>query len=250
MIDIYFVNTIFNIIWYVFSILFVLYKFTSFFSYIYNFGKFLGQLTQGVFYVKDRVVQFTEHRRNQYITRPSTPSQQSFFSRIKNKFTSYFWGERVKSDIEMPIYTRVSDVSFKPHPNPKRKTKEDVHFEDCMNELMKESMPKGSFVSIDLNPRDKFDSNYESYYDTSCPTSELSKSGLSKSELTKSDNLYLGSGIGSGIESEEYFIKKDITSEPQIINVENESENVRQKFNIQDSNMLFNSNFIKNTFKG
>ena len=56
MIDIYLINTVINIIWYIFSILFVLYKFTSFFKYIYNFGKFLGKLTQNIFYVKDLVV--------------------------------------------------------------------------------------------------------------------------------------------------------------------------------------------------
>lgn len=240
MIDIYFVNSVINIIWYIFSILFVLYKFTSFFSYIYNFGKFLGQLTQGVFYVKDRVVEFTEHRRNQYITRPNVPSEQSFFSRMKNKFTSYFWGKKsVVTETELPMYTRVSDVSFNPSFKPQRNKKEDLHFENCINELMTEPKPQSSFVSIDLKP--KFDSNYESYYDTSCPTNELSCSKSDTEYLIKKD---------TGIESEEYFIKKDIISEPQIINVENESENVRQKFNIQDSNMLFNSNFIRNFNKG
>ena len=97
MIDIYLVNTIINIIWYIFSILFVLYKFTSFFTYIYNFGKFLGKLTQNIFYVKDRVVEFTEQQRNQYITRPSQVSQvksQSFFTRMKNNVTNYFWGQQ------------------------------------------------------------------------------------------------------------------------------------------------------------
>jgi hypothetical protein len=219
MIDIYFVNTIFNIIWYIFSILFVLYKFTSFFSYIYNFGKFLGQLTQGAFYIKDRVFEFTEQRRNQYITRPQAQQpSQSFFTRIKNKIKYYIWGEptTTTTDIELPLYTRVSDISFKPQ----RKKTEDSYFENCINELMTESNVKNSFVSIDIN-----NSNYESYYDTNCPTSKLCNS------------------------DSEHFIKKDIISEPQIINVENdEPENVKEKFNIQDSNMLFNSNFIKNVF--
>lgn len=213
MIDIFFLNTVINIIWYIFSILFVLYKFTSFFSYIYNFGKFLGQLTQGAFYIKDRVVEFTDHRRNQYITRPNTqvPSQ-SFFTRMKNKIKSYIWGESTTTtETELPMYTRVSDVSFKPN----RNKKEDLHFENCINELMAE--PKGSFISIDLSDKKikNYDSNYESYYDIRCPTSELNTS----------------------------------ESQQRDINSQVESENVRQQYNIQDSNMLFNSNFIKkNTF--
>ena len=145
------VNTIINIIWYIFSILFVLYKFTSFFTYIYNFGKFLGKLTQNIFYVKDRVVEFTEQQRNQYITRPSQVSQvksQSFFTRMKNNVTNYFWGQQ-KEETELPMYTRISDVSFKPQ---KRNKKEDLYFENRIKELMEDgpSNNNNSFMSIDL----------------------------------------------------------------------------------------------------
>lgn len=219
MIDIFFVNTVINIIWYIFSILFVLYKFTSFFSYIYNFGKFLGTLTQGAFYIKDRVVEFTEHRRNQHITRPTQVPSQSFFTKIKTKIKYYFWGEP-KEEIVLPMYTRISDISFKPQ----RNKKEDLHFENCINELMTQPKPKSSFISIDLsNSQNKndstYDSNYESYYDTSCPTSEL---------------------------SEKCIEQKSQEPEPEI--EIDESEDIKQKFNIQDSNMLFNSNFIRKTF--
>lgn len=234
MIDIFFVNSVINIIWYIFSILFVLYKFTSFFSYIYNFGKFLGKITKSLFYIKDRVVEFTEQRRNQYITRPTRqPKSQSFFTRIKSNITSYFWGsQKEELGVELPIYTTISDVTFKPTKN----KKEDLHFENCINEMMSQS--KNSFVSIDLsNHQNKIktydsscDGNYESYYDTKFPSNLFN---------TNSDN-----------DSEsECLMKKDIESCPQVINVENESENTKQKFNIQDSNMLFNSNFIKNTLK-
>lgn len=215
MIDIFFVNSVINIIWYIFSILFVLYKFTSFFSYIYNFGKFLGRLTQGVFYVKDRVVEFTEHRRNQYVTRPGTPSQ-SFFTRMKNKFTNYFWGKQSKPDIELPMYTRVSEIRFTP---PKKNKKEDLHFEKCINELL--SNEKNSFVSIDLSrSTNHLDSNYDSYFDPNCKTSDL--------DIERCEN--------------------ELCENESLLTQESESGNVKQKFNIQDSNMLFESNFIKKTF--
>lgn len=218
MIDIFFVNTVINIIWYIFSILFVLYKFTSFFSYIYNFGKFLGRITQGAFYIKDRVVEFTEHRRNQHITRPTQVPSHSFFAKIKTNIKNYFWGTP-KEEIVLPMYTRVSDISFKPQ----RNKNEDLHFENCINELMTQPKPKSSFISIDL-AQNINDSNYESYYDTSCPTSELSERYIEQKIQDKNQD----------------FIN-------ELENVDNESENIKQKFTIQDSNMLFNSDFIKTT---
>jgi len=51
MFDLYLFNTIVNTVWYIFTILFVLYRFTSFFSYIYNFSRFCGKLFTGVHYI-------------------------------------------------------------------------------------------------------------------------------------------------------------------------------------------------------
>lgn len=48
--DLYLLNTIMNGIWYVFTIVFVLYRFTSFFSFIYNFTRFCTKLYNGVTY--------------------------------------------------------------------------------------------------------------------------------------------------------------------------------------------------------
>ncbi len=42
--DIYFFSTIVNVIWYMFTILFLLYRFTTFFSWIWDFLKFLVNL--------------------------------------------------------------------------------------------------------------------------------------------------------------------------------------------------------------
>jgi hypothetical protein len=42
--DIYFFSAIVNVIWYIFTILFVLYRFTTFFSWIWDFLKFLVNL--------------------------------------------------------------------------------------------------------------------------------------------------------------------------------------------------------------
>lgn len=51
MFDLYLFNTIVNTIWYIFTILFVLYRFTSLFSYMYNFSRFCGKLFTGVHHI-------------------------------------------------------------------------------------------------------------------------------------------------------------------------------------------------------
>lgn len=91
--DIYFFQSVLNIFWSIFSIIFVLYRFTSFFSYIYNFFKFFGRITQVVAYIKDKL-QFTTNT-SQYIT-----PRETFFSRFK-KGTYYImgYGEIVKEEI-------------------------------------------------------------------------------------------------------------------------------------------------------
>jgi hypothetical protein len=51
MFDLYLFNTIINALWYLFTVLFVLYKYTKFFTYIYNFVRFCGKLVTGASYV-------------------------------------------------------------------------------------------------------------------------------------------------------------------------------------------------------
>lgn len=63
MIDLYLFNTIINTIWYIFTILFVLYRFTSFFSYIYNFVRFCGKLFNGIYFVYDQIRIYIRKRR-------------------------------------------------------------------------------------------------------------------------------------------------------------------------------------------
>jgi hypothetical protein len=65
MIDLYLFNTIINTIWYLFTVLFVLYRFTSLFSYGYNFLRFCGKLFNSLYYVYDRITIYIK-RRNGY----------------------------------------------------------------------------------------------------------------------------------------------------------------------------------------
>jgi hypothetical protein len=60
--DIYLFNTVINSIWYVFTILFLLYKFTTFFSHAYNFLKFCGKLISSGKYVVNLCINYFQQK--------------------------------------------------------------------------------------------------------------------------------------------------------------------------------------------
>ena len=233
--------------------LFVLYKFTSFFTYMYNFCKFLGQLTQGMFYVKNRVGEFIEHRQNQYISRPSqTTSTTSFFTRMKNKVTNYFWGKSQPMNQELPLYTRVSDIDSFINTNTHKNTNTQDPFDKHLNDLMtKQKHNDDSFISIDLQ-----NSKYDSYYDPLYKSDFYKKRERNESNETYKINESCDESSTSNKnksdknESDESveLIKKDIEDNFVEIKDTHVTQDVKKEFNIQDSNMLFNSVFIKNTF--
>lgn len=109
MFDLYLFNTIVNTIWYIFTILFVLYKFTSFFSYIYNFFRFCGKIFTGTRYIYNYISDINGYR-NLDIESQNTP--KSTFQKIKetckkkwNKFYFKIFGKQQQNII--PKYENV-----------------------------------------------------------------------------------------------------------------------------------------------
>lgn len=80
--DLYLFNTIINTSWYLFTTLFILYKFTSFFSSIYGFVIFCKKLWTGAINIKNKFTTFLQ-KRNNYSTirnRFTPPPQTSFIN--------------------------------------------------------------------------------------------------------------------------------------------------------------------------
>lgn len=84
MIDIVVVGTVANIIWYVFTVVFVLYKFTTAFTYLYSLFKFCGTLISGIQYVASGIYNYSKRKLgfvtigdagHQYIL-PDTPANK------------------------------------------------------------------------------------------------------------------------------------------------------------------------------
>lgn len=112
MIDLLLLNTVLNIVWYAFTSLFLLYKFTSFFSYMYNFAKFSGKVLSGGAYICSRL-----YMRIRY---PSTTepllnesSRNSIFSKVKSFFGFKNHTENNTENIQeevLPLYETQSSL--------------------------------------------------------------------------------------------------------------------------------------------
>lgn len=133
--DLYLFNTVINTIWYVCTILFFLYRFTSFFSYVYGFLRFCGKLWLGVVYVFDQIRLYLRRRQGYYSFEEDTIEEQllpeqsqrqkTVFQMIKDSFHktgkkvySFFFGS-VKQTVSIPMYQTQTESYFKTSLNKK-----------------------------------------------------------------------------------------------------------------------------------
>lgn len=134
--DLYLFNTIVNSVWYLFTILFVLYRFTSFFSYAYNFVLFCRDLyqytRQGFTYIYNYIRSQSGYTRigtdetEHLLPTGSGERQGSFLRRIGNNITygyhkCYYWligrhhplsEEATASTLSESIESSIRDRSF------------------------------------------------------------------------------------------------------------------------------------------
>lgn len=134
MINIALLQSVLNIIWSVFSMLFVLYRFTSLFSYIYNFGKFLLKIGRGMIYIKDNV---------------STPS---FFSRMKQNCYNYFRSNKQPQPEIIPLYnTHLSDIRINNFSDTDSEPPADFFQQQMYESIYDPNVRSDLFTSIKLN---------------------------------------------------------------------------------------------------
>ena len=132
--NLYLINTILNTISTTFTLLFLLYRFTSLFSYIVGFVKFCGKLFNGIVYLKNTALDYYYNRtghinedieygltdshdnnNDDYYTSDgvvyrSVYSNETFFSKFKNKVYSFIYPKKNEYN-SLPIYqTRSSYI--------------------------------------------------------------------------------------------------------------------------------------------
>jgi hypothetical protein len=134
--DLFLFSTLFSLIWNIFTVLFVLYRFTSFFTYMFGFIRFCGRIAINTKYYFNRLF----YRNSQYIRLPddheneedaySEPlitnnldNQTSIWSRMKsatNAVTNYFWpSSTVPEPVAIPMHqSTLKRPSFKTSVHP------------------------------------------------------------------------------------------------------------------------------------
>jgi len=118
--DIYFLTMILNWVWYIFSILFVLYRFTSFFSYVYGFLKFVGKLFEGLIFVKNQSYNYINPTFNNNINDDNDDDlleqgNKTAFQKCKDIWNGLFFSEYniiPKPLIPLSSTTREHSASF------------------------------------------------------------------------------------------------------------------------------------------
>lgn len=218
--DFYFLTSLVNMLWQIFTILFVLYRFTSFFSMMYNFVLFLGKLLKGVYYIKDQVSRYIAKKRGySYLSREELnglPSRnnQSWYSKIKS------WIFREPRRTNIPLYeTRTSYIhNFGGSSN--------MHESNDFNAMSpRSSKPDLEFENTVMNS-----SQYESdFYMQRNLQSSIYPPPPPQHRRTQSHP-----SISSRYES-----SITIPSENEV-----KASPKEKPFNVEDSNMLFNSQFL------
>jgi hypothetical protein len=231
--DFYFLTSLINMLWQIFTILFVLYRFTSFFSMMYNFMLFLGKLLKGAVYIKDQISIYIARKRGySYLSNdeinglPNGRPTNSWFTKIKE----WIFGKQRRPHI--PLYeTRHSytnlGMSSEFHGRREREeitsprsSRPDIEFENHMNNMLNSNYESSEFYT---NRNLK-----SSFYPPPPPQHRRTQSQPSIISITVNESRENHESRESR-ESRESHGPSPQPSKP---------------FNVSDSNMLFNSQFL------
>lgn len=287
MIDLYLFNTVMNTIWYVFTILFVLYRFTSFFSYIYNFLRFCANLWSWITWGWNEIVAFIRRKQGYVRLDPENPQDTEHLLPGRNQSNSQStWWSRFRQ-VSVNMYQRAYTWIFgRPHPRNRpqttdiplyeseyfgqgdetnksgnsqtltNKTQEERYFDHQLSQLCSEStfsfgpprsttdsyyspfIPTSSLpfaVSNSQNTHDKLDEQYDRKPGKSVSVSEYQSIALFTPDNDGSNSEKpLDISLHNPLLSSSIFHPIPLDP-PQTVN------------NVDDSNIFFNSDFIKRT---
>jgi hypothetical protein len=258
--DLYLFNTIINTIWYLFTILFVLYRFTSFFSYIYNFSKFCYKLWNGIVYLIEQVNTYLKKRRgyiylddNEHDVDLLLPDQnqrhKSIMQHIKESFSN--------------TYNSIYNRFFKPKIIPSKTNTDNLHISN--DSIFNKSIDRLSRSQQERSKQQEamFFSNYFKQHlqdsNMSMNNNKDESDTITKAENSNLDDQYFTSSNNTLSDKYDKYQSVPLISpneeidlfDPLVhsyINYNNSYTNQNQNISkINSSSMLFDSNFIKNT---
>lgn len=253
MFDLYLFNTIINTIWYIFTILFVLYKFTSFFSYMYNFVKFCGKIFTWIKYLYDQIIIYLQKKKGYKYTllndleSQNRPQHKTYFQKIKDniwksyiKFKLYLGFSHIQrpqqTNYGIPLTETISNSNIKNESY--YNSSEKLHFNNTIDDLDESSLlfdylnnehnDESSEIPFNLensiNISDDVNFNFNEYNDN------MSNLSNYNSNIIANNKNY---NIDSHTSILNTFVKKP----------------TQNNYNINNSNLLFESDLIFNTVK-
>ncbi len=241
--DFYFLTSLVNMLWQIFTILFLLYRFTSFFSMMYNFMLFVGKLFKGLIYIKDQISLYISKRRGySYLSEeevsglPSYRRQEpSFFHKMYTKITDWIFGRNTRTNI--PLYeTRTSYIHNFGRTGLDRS---ELDRSEIDRDSRHSFSPRSSRADADFEAHihnNMMNSNYES--------TEFYRPYLSSSIYPPPQRrMSVPSNLKSS--SVSISISTQTNAKTTDVNTTTETQHSEAKpFDVQDSNVLFNSEFL------
>jgi hypothetical protein len=239
--DIYFFSTLLNIIWYIFTIIFVLYKFTSFFSYAYNFFRFCGKLFNGVVWLKNQVSDYIQRKRgyirlsndHEILLPQQNKQHQSIFQKLYNNTYNFIFGKQSSPNqpIQLDESIRESYID-----------KNQRFFNTSNNNPLLNNNRKSSTPSINISIESNQD--YNSFNNNS------NKSNCNKSNINTNNNNDINNYFESVLLSS--YPIGNFTNQHNQFNHESDFELQEIKsdfkepkpYNVDSSSMLMHSDFI------
>jgi hypothetical protein len=231
--DLYYYNTIINTVWYLFTAVFILYKFTTFFSHAYNLFKFCGKIISGGKYAfnlclsyfkqKNDVLEHTEIiDENEQEIQIEKPINEGIIHKIKNKGINLYHNMYFK-------------IFGKHHPYSEGNYMELPLYKSSNNNL--------NTTNLDINIINSYSKtqNYSSLLHESNKYKNNNSNYLGESSMSKMlHTIPLNSSYNIN-----YTVKNNIETN------DNEKSYVQTQFGpkpfgIDNSALLFNSSFIKN----
>lgn len=253
MFDLYLFNTIINTIWYIFTILFVLYKFTSFFSYMYNFVKFCGKIFTWIKYLYDQIIIYLQKKKGYKYTllndleSQNRPQHKTYFHQIKDniwksyiKFKLYLGFSHIQRQQQtnhgIPLTETISNSNIKNESY--YNSSEKLHFNNTIDNLDESSLLFDYLNNEHNNESSEIPFNLENSINISDDVNfNFNEYNDNMSNLSNYNSNIIANNKNYNIDSHTSILNTFVKKPTQ------------NHYNINNSNLLFESDLIFNTVK-
>ncbi len=240
--DLYIFNTVINTLWYVFTVLFVLYRFTSFFTYIYGFVRFCGKLWSSIKWCYSQVTIY--FRRRQGYTRLGDEESGSFL--LPERSVQYKTPWQKAKDYVYDLYNRTCFVFTGRYPARLGPISSNSVASGAQNVQERESYIAGPEVELGRSYYKSISKQDQELFDRHLNSHQFNQNILAsyKSNEHKAGSSMFQSVMLQGVDSSFNNFPFDPLLRSSIFNPVEQNERTKVPFEGVNSAMLLDSGFI------